>query len=533
MGGWASAQTCATGYERCYTFELPTTNITGGLGRGWTSQYYLVNLHSMQLEGRTNIDGIPYINTTGTNVFVSVTNSTDGGAGYTWVFPKNSIDNSCGPLVVFTRANCTDGCPASTSKPTGTICLNGTQKINNDPNILYADVSGCEGRQAAYSDFTQYFARRWTFYDEQSGAPFNFTGTNTNMNVFCANFNQFSRNLSTTVTGASMILLTLEQPRFMTTVNALAPRIRQDSVISLIDYYILSKFTDVLMFSVDLQDLTGGQYYKSSIAFRKPINNTMYNVDVQAFDSSNFVYPLLQNNTQYAIVLTSADGKSTRNIGPQWISDFPSTSKSVIVTTPDIAPANMRGGNLNMTIVSNYSTSQIACVYSSSSAITLAEFEVYNITSLGQALTYYTNSTSQSGTLAYTATDMNLTYWAKCRITNTGDCVNAQGGYCNIEQLVTFTNQSGLYRGMNLNLTTTTMGLSSSFLYSVIATVIILIIAGIFGAASYGTGGIIATILNAFFVVVGWLVEPWWYVTYLIVLAVLIKWGENRVGVAG
>jgi hypothetical protein len=127
----------------------------------------------------------------------------------------------------------------------------------------------------------------------------------------------------------------------------------------------------------------------------------------------------------------------------------------------------------------------------------------------------------------------SLNYYATCSVTNTGDCVSAQYGMCVVEQLITFTNQSGYYKGFNLNLDDTTIGLTSGFLYKIIALIIVLSVAAIFGAASYGTGGIVATLLNGFFVIIGWLSEPWWYVTYLFVLAVLIKWSENRVGVAG
>jgi hypothetical protein len=520
MGGWASAQTCYTGYDYCATFTLPNIFVYDAEGAPSIYQFY-------DLSGITesNMDGVPYVNSSVENVFAAITNP---AGNVVWAVPK--LESAGGVRRIYTTVNRTDinGSTPSTMQ----ICLNGTYRNSRITGVPITTRTN-PIKYLSLPEFTQYYRRNWTFIDETTGAAFNFSGTNTNMNIFCPSLDQVQLNLSTYTIGQNIVIQTKEKPKYMVTVNSLAARIRQDSNFFLQDNYLLSKSSTALMFSVDLQDLTGGQYYKSSIAFLKPINNTMFKVDVQAFDTSNYVYPLLQNNTQYSIVLTTADGTNTRNIGPQWISDFPSTSKSVIVTTPDIAPTNMRGGNLNMTILSNYSTAQLACIYSSATTITLAEFYVYNVSSGGQVQTYYSNSTVQVGTLSYTADNMSMNYWTKCRIYDTGDCVNAQGGYCNIEQLVTFTNQTGLFKGMNLNLTSSTMGLSSSFLYSVIATVIILIIAGIFGAASYGTGGIVATILNGFFVVVGWLVEPWWYVTYLIVLAVLIKWGENRVGVAG
>ena len=354
------------------------------------------------------------------------------------------------------------------------------------------------------------------------------------MKVFCANYNQFQINLSSFAINQNIVVQTLEPPKYMVYVNALAARTRQDSNYYLQDNYVLSKSAGTTQFNVDLQDLTGGQFYKSTVSFRTPINNTMYNVHVETFDSSNIVYPLLQNNTQYSIVLTTSDGLSTRNLGPMWISDYPSTSKSIIVTTPNIPAINTRGtGNTNISIISNLTTQQITCAYAASAPITMASMVISNVSSSGQTQTYRVDSAIQAGTLSYTVGNTSLNYYATCTIIDTGDCASSQNGMCFVEQLITFTNQTGLYKGFNLNLDDTTMGLTSSFLYQIIALIIVLSIAAIFGAGSYGTGGIIATLLNGFFVVAGWLSDPWWYVTYLIVLAVLIKWSENRVGVAG
>lgn len=461
------------------------------------------------------------------NIYLKTYNTTNpNGVGYPEPERIVSPGYSTMGYLLFDPNN-TDATYIPTNPSFFTICLTLNQ---SDQNTLAA-ASPPVGFSDYFSDtlnpsrFIEYYYRNWTFRDDLTAGLYSFLVTNSTLTVTCPIYPEFKINL-TELGNGSKVIQTLERPRYSAVVQKGAvtyqPRIRQDAEYFLLDNYFLTNRTDTAQtYSFTLQDYTGGQFYKSTVAFKTTINYTWGNVHVEQFGVDNIVYPLLQNTSNYKVVVSN--NISTRDLGQVYLKGT-ETNKNIIVTRPDLSDTKGKWEDLNLSITSNYDYGQFTCLYYDTNTITVAEFWVYNSTSNGLVQDYYTNSTSASGSLTYQALNLSAPYYGVCKVT---DAL----GVREVKELFNFRNTGAIYKGFDLNLPNNLMGVSKATFYKVVALMITIVFGGLFSMMTMGTGAIVATITMSFFNYIGWLDVPTWFVTLLVFLAIAFKLSENRGGV--
>ena len=505
------ADTCRTSYDYCLNQSILATSITG-TGVAWIDLTQL---------NQNNIDLQPYVNENLTNVFIQIQNSSNAADCGTFG-PVRLASNGYLHKVAYSvntgaLANCT--VPAYIN-----VCLNGTT-----PTYTYAigaPLPVTSIPTMLLNNFTPYYRRNWTFRGQINGNLVPFSGQTGTLQVYCPTLSEFQINLTAAApTGGPLIIQTIEQPKNFVTYNSVLPYVRQDSTNFLQDNYYISTSQVSMPFVFQLLDYTGGQCYKSTATFYRTVNNSLLGIVwVETFDASNYIYPNLVNGTQYTIML-NCNG-NIRNLGPQWIQD-PSTVKSIVATAPQMTNINQRWVGLNMSINSDYNTAQISCVYTVNPPIYNATMDIYNVST--NSLIYSTSSQQLSASLIYTA-NVNNTYLAKCYIKD------ATYNTRELDQYINFRNQSAYWKGFNLNVPPTVLGISRNLFLIGLGLIGALLLAATFNELNYGIGGIVVALIFGFFAYVGWFAElntSWWLVSIAISLGVAIQLSRNRQGVYG
>ena len=402
------------------------------------------------------------------------------------------------------------------------ICLNGS---STGHAYTYASLDAGSTLDVVASDFTQYYRRNWTFKDEETNSAYPFTGLTANLTVSCGNYAGFTLPLS-----ACMTVQTREQAKYtVAAYNATTPvqiRVREDDDHFLRDdFYLIKTAGSGVRNTLQLVDYTPGQFYQSIIKIQRPVSGSMKNVHVEQFDQSNLIYPYLINNTDYRVVVV---GSSTRDLGIMSITHL-DTDRDVMVTTPDLGRYPYVWDNILLSFTSDYDTSTVGATYNFTGGVgcSRVEFYVYNTTTTPYPLDYNANSTANDTTFSKTVGNNAGTYLLRVKITDTNGKVMEQS------MILTLRNSSAYYKGFDLNLPATFIGLSRTWAYNLAALFIVTIVFALFSAITHGTGAIVGAGAFAFMVFVGWLTAPTWYVAYISFLAFFLKLSEKRTEAVG
>ena len=460
-----------------------------------------------------NGEGQVYVWSNLSNVLITPTNGTK-------LFDFYVYDDG-GIIFVNVTDACAGGCPSYEGAIE--ICLNGTENEYTYNEITTGTPGGTETAYTLTS-FTRYYRRNWTFREEETNDLFDFTNIAADLDVACENYAGFTENITDKVgSGGSITVQSLEEPKNILISPGIV-RVRQDTDYSLKDdFYLAATTADAMEHTFTLVDHTGGQFKNAYIYIRKPIGGSLKNIHVEKFWDDNLIFPYLLNQTQYNIRLV---GTSTRNFDPLTINDN-DLDKDIPVTIPDFGQIPARWDGLNISLTTSWDNKQVACAYTSDVAITLAEFYVYNTTSTPYTQLYNANDTAASASISYVVPHENDTYLLKCVVTD------STHGIREITELHSLRNETAIYRGFDLNLPATTFGITRAWVYKLASLFIIFIVFALFSALSFGTGSIAGVTSVIFFVWIGWLTAPWWFMGFLAFFALFMKLTENRVGVGG
>lgn len=528
--------TCRTSYDYCANITLPANIISGGFNANLILTFTGIYCNSTYCANskicRDSVNQC-YMTNNFTNVYLKLINATNELTGtkfynpivlYDYPGPGYSPANNGTNIWMKTARYCTLGNGNCSTSSYLEMCLNGSGTYTPIIQAWSVPIVPSLEFPISESDFTSYYRRNFTFLHEENGSLFGFTGTNTTMTVYCDSYNPFTLNLLSTIgASGSITFQTLQQPRVSVAVNSLSPRIREDSDHYLSSNYYLTKNTGTTsQYTYRLLDYTGiGQFYRSTVNTYTQLNSEWVKIDSQRFGTDNLAYPLLKNQTQYKITLTTPT--SSRDIGMTYITDT-NTLKDIYVSTPDLTTSGSKWKTLNMTIITDYASNTITCAYASTIPISIASYQVYNVTA-GNPLTYTTNSTTQSGTLTYTTQNIANSYYIKCYVTNT------DGTILGMQQLMSMRNGSAIYKGFDWHLESTFLGFQTATFYKLMAIGITLILVGLFSAVNAGFGALVLVLGMIIFQYVKWLEISWWYILAIATAAMIFFLVNNRRGV--
>jgi hypothetical protein len=528
LAGMVSA-TCETTWDYCGTFNLP--NVNSGIYTpclpgdtcpvGYSNYLYL----ELPDNNTYNKYGNQYILTNASNVYINVVNASTGWdvkgllpAGY-----------AAGGIVLTTNNSNNYAAPTYASI---TLCLNGTYN-NGYPKVTLGSLPVCAtgvfcaGITTHYlSEFTQYYLRNWTFRDEINNNLYNFTKQNATLTAWCPDYTQAVYNLTVLGNGGSLAFKFKERPKFSLMINNTnfisIPRIRDDMQYDLTDNYYVPQASG-LNYSLVLADYTGGQFYGSELTIVANINDTLGNIHVQHFDQSNVQTVNLLPNNQYKFIVST--NLSTRDLGPV-VLDSSTTVKYVIVSTPDIASGGNIWDGLNMTVTQDSNGLNMVCTIQSAYTTT-GYFSLYNTST--NPYTLITWATPANGRdLAFTIPFPNGldTYYYECDTNDTTNGLHFKSG------LVMPRNSSMYYSGFaNLSIPSSILGIGKTKFLNLMSVCISIVVAGLFSAISYGTGGIVFAFTLMIFYFIGYFTTTQLTIGMIVVLACMIKLAENRFGV--
>ena len=491
--------------------NITVTELTGIPDTGGNMSFV-----TLAAELGNNIDGFAYMSTDLSNVYINAINLTSLFSYY--VYDK-TYDADAEYMIYLNVSDGTTG-----SRPQGYIelCLNATAVITH-PIMHDGDPTGALPTQTPSKgdDFTQNYARNWTFRDESDGSVYDFSSENATLKVWCDNLDEFEINLTDVVgTGGSLTIYTLEKPKYFLNLNLNPSRIRQDKGIQLVDgFYITTAAAD--LYTLRLVDYTGGQFYKSTLSIQGTVNDALNNIHVEEFPTDNIIYAYLQNNTQYKILL---DGVDDRDLGQMYVTDE-DLARDIVVTKPSFSNFTYRWDGLIISFTEDWANSNVGCNFNSTTT-TACSMEVYNITGSDYILDYASGESSGTNVaLTFTVDNNTDQYIVRCIANDT------TYGLRDKEVKIEMWNETGFFKSFELNIPDKIVGVSRAFFYKMLALTLILTAGGIFSTHTMGTGAVVMSGVLAFTVYINWFPVSQWFVGFIAFMSFMIKLSEGRQGV--
>jgi hypothetical protein len=496
--------------DYCINYTLPQNN--PGLEKG----DQIIRFSTTEKNPNNQLYAWPNL----TNTYVMVYNNTHANnATFDFYLADETGDNPTGTkYYYFERRTCLSGCDGAPAY--AIICLNGTDTVWYDRAFASHAVAKplCRETTLTLSDFDKVYRRNWTFKNLNDNSLTNFTGTKTDLKVWCPTTTEATLNLTNLVgDGGSHYSEMKEHPKYYIDSDTYLRNVREDDDQNVWDDFYLSTTTSATEYTFKLYDYSGGDFYRSELQIEQTINDAQAIVNLEKFgQDNNLVKVPLINGSTYKIIV---DGTSVRDIGPILMTD--DTTRGVIISRPDVSDFANNWQGLTIGITKSYDTSAVGCTINNSVSGT-GNFTVSNVS--GQL--YASSSTGSNIGFTYTVPVADSTYTIFCSMTDTTYGTRSK------LQVINLRNESAIHAGFDLDIPTTIVGLSRSFVYQFSAMAITVLVGGLFSAGSVGTGAVVFAAMFGMFNWVGWMGQPTWMVGFIGALALFIKYSERRQGLA-
>lgn len=538
VSSMSSTGPCLTFCDYVYNNYVPQPG-AANLG---TEQTWNITWTSTSYE---NLEGEPYLENDWSNVFITGTNGSSTGTctGYQ---PGNitSIKRFTGTnpnrlQIAYYYGNLTGG-SCILNPPQINICFNGTRNTGYSYTTTASDAGTFSDTFDIISDTTKNYHYNLTYLNEEYGTNYNLTYFPVKTTFYCKG--AFEDVPITLTTGENSVIYQLrssanivtdyDDGKFMRTFDT------EDSKLLYIYAPVPENITGTQIFTLVLNDFTGGQWGQSSLLSEIVVNNSKVAIN-------NDTWPTGQSPSQYLWLKNGTRVKFTAKsrLGPSYSFDWiiltaAETTKTLTIGTPILFQGFGNCVGIVSSISVDYVNSAFSLAISSNDPGVVTYMNVSNASWTPYVPTYSASGLGAT-TLMYTSPDRNMPLFVQWNI------LSSSGDSCHYSQLINLYNVTNPLPGSSFNqaLPDNILGAPPVTWKRLAALIVSLFILFLFAKATdAGVGAIAGSLSFIVFMWIQWIpsttqllmpagtiLVPWWVGVSLVAASFAYKLVERRV----